>query len=191
MFDSLMSAGLAALLRQGAVGVLPTDTIYGIVAAAQDKAAVERLYKIKHREGKPGTLVAANVAQLEALGIERRYLDAVAHLWPNPISIVVPAGESLAYLHQGKDSLAVRIPRDEQLQALLIQTGPLLTSSANHPGEPAADTFADAEAYFGSEVDFYVDGGDVSGRSPSTVALLSQDGSLVVLRQGEVTVVDE
>jgi L-threonylcarbamoyladenylate synthase len=187
VFDSLASSGLAALLLQGAVGVLPTDTIYGIVARTADKQAVARLYKIKHREGKPGTVVAASIEQLQELGIEKQYLEKVARLWPNPVSIVLPAGESLAYLHQGKDSLAVRIPADQQLRALLEQTGPLLTSSANHPGEPAADTIADAEKYFGNDVDLYVDGGDIRGRSPSTVARLTKNGQLEVLRQGEIT----
>lgn len=187
VFDSLASFDLVALLRQGAVGVLPTDTIYGIVARAADKRAVERLYKVKHREGKPGTVVAASIEQLQELGIERKYLDKVVYLWPNPISIVLPAGDSLAYLHQGKGSLAVRIPSDEDLRVLLEQTGPLLTSSANYPAEPPAETIAHAEKYFGNNVDFYVDGGDIGGRSPSTVARLTEGGKLEVLRQGEIT----
>jgi L-threonylcarbamoyladenylate synthase len=188
VFNSLSDPGLASLLKGGAVGVLPTDTIYGIVARAADKAAAGRLYRVKHREGKPGTVVAASVRQLHELGIGYQYLRKVEHLWPNPLSIVLPTDASLEYLHQGKDSLAVRIPKDAALRALLEQTGPLLTSSANHPGEPAANTVADAEQCFGKEVDFYVDGGDISGRSPSTVARLSADGGLEVLRQGEVTI---
>lgn len=189
VFISLADAKVIHLLQQGAVGVLPTDTIYGIVARATDKVAVQRLYRIKHREGKPGTVVAASIAQLHDLGIEQRYLDEVAHLWPNPISIVLPAGASLAYLHQSKDSLAVRIPQDEAFRKLLEQTGPLLTSSANQPGDPAANTIAEAERYFTDKVDFYVDGGDISGRSSSTVVRLSSDHTLEILRQGAVEVV--
>jgi L-threonylcarbamoyladenylate synthase len=188
MFDSLADTGLLQLLQNGAVGVLPTDTIYGIAAPARNKQAVARLYAIKHREGKPGTLVAASIEQLVQLGIAREHLDAVARLWPNPVSIVLPAGIELSYLHQGKDSLAVRIPKDEALRALLEQTGPLITSSANQPGDPPADTIGQAQACFGEEVDFYVDGGNVSGRSPSTVARLQPDGTLEVLRQGAVQI---
>jgi L-threonylcarbamoyladenylate synthase len=188
MFDSLADIGLLQLLQNGAVGVLPTDTIYGIVAPARNKQAVARLYAIKHREGKPGTLVAASIEQLEQLGIAREHLDAVVRLWPNPVSIVLPASIELSYLHQGKDSLAVRIPRDETFRALLEQTGPLITSSANQPGDPPADTIAQAQTCFGEEVDFYVDGGNVSGRSPSTVARLQPGGTLEVLRQGAVQI---
>jgi len=187
-FDSLNDPELVRLLMSGAVGVLPTDTIYGIVARATDQKAVARLYAIKHREGKPGTVVAASIEQLNDLGVSKAYTDKIAHLWPNPISIVLPTGDELLYLHQGKDSLAVRIPWDESFRALLQQTGPLLTSSANQPGDAPADTIAQAQGYFGDEVDFYVDGGDISGRSPSTVARLQADGTLEILRQGAVEI---
>jgi tRNA threonylcarbamoyl adenosine modification protein (Sua5/YciO/YrdC/YwlC family) len=168
------------------VGVIATDTIYGVVARAQDPDAVEKLYQIKKREGKPGTVIAASPEQLRALGIAKEYLDNVAHLWPAPLSIVLPVGDDLAYVHQGKDSLAVRIPADENLRAILQQTGPLLTSSANFPGEPPAQTVGRAKQYFGDTVDFYVDGGDTTGNQPSTVAILSEEGTLTVLRQGAV-----
>jgi tRNA A37 threonylcarbamoyladenosine synthetase subunit TsaC/SUA5/YrdC len=91
----------------------------------------------------------------------------------------------VAYLHQGKQSLAVRIPNKPDLLELLKQTGPLLTSSANHPGEPPANTIDEAKAYFGNEVDFYIDGGDLSGHAPSTVVRIVDD-AIEVLRQGAV-----
>lgn len=187
LFHSLSDEELIAMLKQGAVGVLPTDTIFGIVASAANQEAVERLYAAKHREGKPGTMMAASTEQLLDLGIDQRYLDIVRDLWPNPLSIVLPAPERLAYLHQGMNSLAVRVPSNPEVLALLQQTGPLLTSSANLPGEPAAETVEDARAYFGENVDFYVEG-DTAGRAPSTVARLNEDGTLEVLRQGAVSI---
>lgn len=178
------------LLQAGAIGVLPTDTIYGVVARAADLAAVERLYALKHREHKPGTLIAASIAQLEELGIKHRYLKAVEQFWPGAVSVVIPAADpALAYLHQGKMSLAVRIPDSPQLLRLLDATGPLVTSSANHPGEPPANTVNEARAYFGDEVDFYVDGGDTSGRAPSTVIRIVDD-AIEVLRAGAVKIQD-
>ncbi len=183
-FHPLTDTHVVELLRRGSVAVVPTDTVYGIVARAEDKQAVAKLYQAKHREGKPGTLIAANIEQLEKLGLDAELLSRVAHLWPNPLSLVLPAGPELAYLHQGGDSLAVRIPKDEGIRILLAQTGPLLTSSANMPGEPPAITLGEAEAYFGDTVDFYVDGGDLSGREPSTVARITDDHAIEVLRQG-------
>ncbi|HVU59795.1 MAG TPA: L-threonylcarbamoyladenylate synthase, partial [Candidatus Saccharimonadales bacterium] len=167
--------------------VLPSDTVYGIMARAADREAVARLYRLKHREHKPGTVIAATIDQLVDLGLKRRYLTAVARYWPGPVSAVIPCGPALAYLDQGVGGLAVRIPADAALQNLLEQTGPLLTSSANQPGEPAADTVADARAYFGNTVDFFIDGGDLSGREPSTVIRVVDD-AVEILRQGAVTI---
>lgn len=171
----------------GAVGVIPTDTVYGVVARAVDQVAVQRLYQLKHREGKPGTIVAANVQQLEQLGLKHRYVKAVEQYWPGALSIIIPCGPDLQYLHQGKLSLAVRVPDDLRLQALLEQTGPLLTSSANHPGEPTSTTIEQAKQYFGNDVDFYVDGGDLSANQPSTIIRIIDD-AVEVIRQGAVHV---
>lgn len=175
------------LYESGTVGVLPTDTVYGVVARAGDQEAVARLYELKKREGKPGTLIAASIDQFVELGIPRRYLKAVEQFWPGAVSVVVPCGTELTYLHQGKNSLAVRIPDNTALLELLAQTGALLTSSANQPGEPVANTKDDAQKYFGNNVDFYVDGGDLSHHKPSTV-LRVVDDTIEVLRAGAVVI---
>lgn len=178
----------AEALLGGQVGVFPTDTLYGLVARANDESAVRRLYELKHREHKPGTMIAASIDQLVELGITRRYLVAVASFWPGALSVVVPVLSSdLEYLHMGKQSLAIRIPDDEAILAVLEKTGPLITSSANMPGEPPANTVDEAKEYFGASVDFYVDGGNLAGRLPSTVVRIVDD-AIEVLRPGAVTV---
>lgn len=174
------------LLRAGKVGVIPTDTVYGLVALATNEKAVARLYELKSRNQKPGTIIAASVDQLVELGIKRRYLTAVEQFWPNPLSVVVPS-EGLSYLHVGKYSLALRIPGNESIREFLIQTGPLLTSSANHAGEPTSATMKQAQAYFGETVDFYVDGGDLSGHKPSTIIRIVDD-AIEILREGAVKI---
>lgn len=180
---------VAEIINDGGVAVIPTDTVYGLVAKAANSRAVKRLYGLKGRENKPGTIVAASLDQLVGLGIPRRYLTAVEQFWPGPVSVVVPCGQELDYLHQDKMSLAVRIPNDEKLLDLLAKTGPLLTSSANLPGQPPADTVKEAIGYFGDNVDCYQDGGNLSDRQPSTV-LRVVDDAIEVLRQGAVKISD-
>jgi L-threonylcarbamoyladenylate synthase len=175
------------LKHDGAIAVIPTDTVYGVVARAKDVQAVTRLYRLKMRDRKPGTIIAASIEQLVELGIKRRYLTAVEQFWPNPLSVVIPCGPELNYLHHGTHSLAVRIPNDQKLQKLLLKTGALLTSSANHPGEPPANTVAEARAYFDDAVDYYADGGDLSNRKPSTVIRIVDD-AIEVLRNGAITI---
>lgn len=187
IFTSVQDPELLKLLASGAVGVLPTDTVYGLVAVASNPTAVARLYELKHRENKPGTIIAARLQQLIDLGLRARYIKAVEQYWPNPLSVVVPCGEELTYLHQGKYSLAVRIPADKQIQSALSQTGALLTSSANMPGQPVATNLAEAQKYFGDTIDFYVDGGSVIDHAPSTVIRVVDD-AIEVLRTGAVTI---
>ena len=187
MVDMNDASQVVSQINNGAVGVLPTDTLYGVVCSAGHEEAVTRLYAVKSREAKPGTVVAASIDQLVQLGIPRRYLTAVEQYWPGAISIVIPVGRALDYLHQGKGSLAIRIPGDEQFREFLSQSGPLLTSSANLPGEEPAHTVKEAEDYFGDTLDFYVDGGDLSGRAPSTIIRVIDD-AVEIIRQGAVKI---
>jgi tRNA threonylcarbamoyl adenosine modification protein (Sua5/YciO/YrdC/YwlC family) len=155
--------------------------------SAANQEAVKRLYSLKHREQKPGTLVAANVEQLVALGRTKTLWPPQGTYGPIRSALSCRVNRSLLNWNLGKGDLAVRIPSRPELNRLLERTGPLLTSSANHPGEPPASNVTEAQAYFGDQVDFYVDGGDLSGRPPSTVARLT-DGHLEVLRQGAVII---
>jgi L-threonylcarbamoyladenylate synthase len=183
MFDSANQ-----LLEAGSVGIIPTDTVYGLVARAEDKQAVKRLYSLKDRIDKPGTIIAANIGQLEALGLKHRYLKAVEQFWPGAVSVILPvAAQDLSYLHLSKMSLAVRLPKDERLQALLEKTGALITTSANFPGQPTASNLEQARSYFKDNVDFYVDGGDLSGNQPSTIVRIIDD-AVEVVRQGAVKI---
>ncbi|MBC7546200.1 threonylcarbamoyl-AMP synthase [Candidatus Saccharibacteria bacterium] len=179
MFDEVTQK----LLLPATVGVLPTDTLYGLVCRASDQAAVRRLYTLKSREHKPGTIIAASLEQFETLGLSRRYLTAVTQFWPGPISVVVPSSPALNYLDQGTGTLAVRIPDHNQLRAVLEVTGPLLTSSANLPGQPSSTTIADARGYFGTSVDFYIDGGPKEGLGSTIIRVV--DDHIEILRQGD------
>jgi len=190
MHNIISSTEAAAHLLMGEVGIILTDTIYGIAARATDQNAVERLYKAKSREKKPGTIIAASVKQLEELGISKDDLQKVAYLWPNPISVVLTVKPG--YLDQGIGSLAVRVVADSSVQATLEQTGPLVTSSANQPGQPESRTIQEAVAYFGDIVDFYADSGPIAPTRPaSTIVRLLSDGTLDTLREGSVSIADQ
>ena len=136
IYKSVDEDGVAERLVDGQIGVVPTDTIYGIVCQASDETAVKRLYGMKSRIKKPGTIIAANIDQLVNLGIKRRYLKAVEQYWPGPTSVEIP--HSIEYLNQGTGRQAIRIPDNEKLLNLLAKTGPLQTTSANLPDKPPA-----------------------------------------------------
>lgn len=171
------------VLKNDGVGVIATDTVYGVVACLASPIAVKRIYQVKHRNPqKPvGTVLIASVDQLRGI-VDEKFLDRASKYWPGPVSVVLSVNDTLEYAHKGLDSLPFRIPADERLVALLQQTGPLATSSANLESHPPATTIEQAKEYFGDSVDFYKDGGDLSGNSPSRIIRILNDSSVEEIR---------
>lgn len=186
-FNSLSDLHITSLLKDGAIGIIPTDTVYGLVCAADNEKAVQRLYGVKSRTRQPGTTIAANIEQLIKLGFPSDTLQSIKHYWPNALSVEMSAKNIPDYLKAGQTEMAARIPKNTQLHAMLAMTGPLMTTSANSPHAPTATTIAAAQDYFGDEVDFYVDGGDLSGREPSTIIGVS-GSKITVYRKGAVDI---
>jgi L-threonylcarbamoyladenylate synthase len=187
LFTSLRDAGLTELIGQGAIGVIPTDTQYGLVCAYDRPDSVERIYAAKRRPpDKPVVILAASLDQLlEIEGLDRNTLLMAERFWPGAVTVVVPCkARALAHIHRDMRSVACRVPDNADLRALLEMTGPLIAPSANpHSLEPAG-TVEKAQAYFGETVDFYVKGGDLTGRQPSTIITFDEDGLVDVIRQG-------
>jgi L-threonylcarbamoyladenylate synthase len=173
-------------LLSGKVGVIPTDTLYGLVASALDPDAVERVYRVRGRdEGKPCIVLIADVSDLDRFGILLG--DPVSKWlgkwWPGKVSVILPCpDERFAYLHRGTGTVAFRVPDVPELRELLLETGPLIAPSANPEGMPPATTIAEAEAYFGDGIDFSVDGGTLEGQASTLVRV--SDGKWEILRQG-------
>ena len=185
MLTSITDPRLAELLREGAIGIIPTDTVYGLVGRAAHPEAITRLYRVKERELAPGTLIGHSTDAFEELGFPASHLSRVARHWPAPLSVVLDASEVGEYLKQTREGLPVRIPNHPDLLELLAVTGPLMTTSANTPKSPTSRTIDEAVAYFGDEVDFYVDAGDLGERPPSTIIGYNGD-DIVVYRAGAV-----
>lgn len=172
----------AQLLKQGKVGVVRTDTLYGIVAQAANEHAVEAVYVAKGRTPtKSPIILIANTRQLIDT-YDELTLARVSELWPGKNSVILSSPHGPAWLTRGNASIAYRLPNDARLRQLLEQTGPLIAPSANPEGQTPAMTIAEAQEYFGDEVDFYVDGGEVTDDTPSKLWRLQPGGELERLR---------
>lgn len=182
---------IAAALLAGKVGVMPSDTQYGLFCIAEDQQAVERVYAIRNRnQAKPCVVLAASLEQLLDIdGLDRNTLLMAERYWPGPVSVVVPCKKSLLpHIHRGTSTIALRVPDKPDMQALLEKTGLLMAPSANPEGQPPAATVAEAHAYFGESVDFYVDAGELANKLPSTIISFDEDGLVTTLRQGAVAI---
>lgn len=185
MFSSLNDKALISCLNDGGIVVLPTDTMYGLVARASDRQAVERLYSLRGRAPeKPCVVLVAGRWQISDVSLwTPKHKELADRHWPGPLSLVAPTAKAEDYLHRGTHTLAYRVPAHSALRKLLASTGPLIAPSANREGEKPATTIQEAQNYFGNQVDGYVDGEVLAGDAPSTVAGVVDD-EVYIFRQG-------
>ena len=177
------------VLREGGLVCFPTDTVYGIGAAAGDDAAVRRLFAVKGRPpdkalplllAEPGDV--SRVAEPTPLG-----KTLATRFWPGALTIVMrrsPSYRSLALA--GGDTVALRVPDHELVRRMVRDLGgPVTGTSANRAGAPAPVSAAEVAFQIGEMVDLIVDGGRARGRAESTVVDITRIPP-AVLREGGV-----
>lgn len=178
----------ARRLREGAVIVFPTETVYGVGARAADPEAVRRLYAIKRRPAaQPMILLVASILQVERLAVcDARARRLMGRFWPGALTIILPRREDAVTAGAGGATLAFRRPGHAVAQRLLTALDePLASSSANRTGAPPPLDADAAEAALGGEVDLVLDGGPVTIGRPSTIVDLSGP-ELRVTRAGSI-----
>jgi len=163
------------IIKDGGVGIIPTDTLYGIVGSAFLPDAIERIYKLKGRDyRKPFIILISSIRDVERFGVA---LDGFSRTflkehWPGPVSVILPApGGKFSYIHRGTKSIAFRLPDKRELIDFIQEAGPLAAPSANPEGETSAKDIEEAKNYFGDEADFYIDGGELNGSASRLVKI--------------------
>jgi len=152
----------ALLLKEGAIGVIPTDTIYGLCGSALKKEVVEKIYQLRKRDPrKPMIVLISSFDDLHRLGIkleswQKKFLNK---FWPGKVSVVLKCpSKKFEYLHRGTKTLALRLPKDKKLIRLLKISGPLVAPSANWEGKKPAVNLREAKKYFRDQVFYYGQG---------------------------------
>ncbi|MEY5004080.1 MAG: hypothetical protein RLZZ594_110 [Actinomycetota bacterium] len=181
--------------------VMPTDTVYGIGCDAFSAKGVEALLAAKGRGPQsPPPVLIPNTQTLHALA--ESVPDVAVRLaetfWPGALTMILRAQPSLNWnLGETRGTVALRMPDHKIALALLEEVGPMAVSSANLTGEPAATTCQQAEAYLGSSVSVYLDGGTSPKGEASTILDLTSivdtydadgglttTGSIKIVRRG-------
>ncbi len=182
IFDDPLDPNVVQNLRAGNVGVLRTDTLYGLVCLANNQAAVERVFAIKGRdETKSPIILIGDSVQLFDTPSEKEQA-VLQRVWPGKTSVILNSKKAPAWIERDNGSVAYRLPDSPLLQKLLKSTGPLIAPSANPQGDPPAQNIQQAVAYFGDTVDFYIDEGEVVNTKPSELIRVHEDGRLEQLR---------
>ena len=178
----------AALLRQGKLVAVPTETVYGLAGNGLDEQAVEAIYEVKGRpQVKPLSLMVPDESAME------RYCEAVPEqarflaerFWPGPLTIVLKAKPLVpTIVRAGGETVGLRCPDHPMTLALLRMAEiPFAAPSANPSGEPSPKTAQQVQRYFDGKIAAIVDGGACGIGTESTLLDMSRT-PYRILRQG-------
>ncbi len=178
------------VLRDGGLVCYPTDTVYGIGAAAGDDAAVRRLFAVKGRPlDKPLPLLLADVSDAARVAEVTRLAKALAgRFWPGALTIVMRKAVSYRSLAlAGGDTVALRVPDHGFVRRIVRGLGePITGTSANRSGTRAPISAAEVAFQMGEMVELIIDGGQSRTRLESTVIDIIRDKPEIV-REGAVS----
>ncbi|MFI6938631.1 L-threonylcarbamoyladenylate synthase [Streptomyces sp. NPDC050418] len=179
------------VLRSGGLVGLPTETVYGLAANAEDPAAVSRIFQVKGRPPSHPLIVHIGGAQELDAWVDHVPAAAgllAAHFWPGPMTLVLRRGHRVPLeATGGLETVAVRVPDHPVALALLAAFGGGVTApSANVFGSVSPTTADDVRAELGQLVDFVLDGGPCRVGVESTIVDVTGDVPSI-LRPGGVT----
>jgi L-threonylcarbamoyladenylate synthase len=186
-------AAAAAELRSGGIVVLPTDTVYGLAALPHLPDAVRAVFRAKGRpSGMHLPVLAASVEDVRGLGVAfgAGASKLADRWWPGPLTLAFAfePGSGRPDWLAGREEVAVRVPDDDFVRALLRETGVLVVTSANPHGAATSLTAEAVSACLGSSVDLVVDGGALTEVPSTLVNLVGREP--VVEREGVIPASD-
>lgn len=190
--DSAGIAHAANVLQRGGLAALPTETVYGLAARADDRHAVARIYRAKGRPDfnplivhVPDLAMARELAELD----ERAELLADA-FWPGALTMVLRRKESADLAPAVTATLptvALRCPAHPVMQAVLSACGLALAApSANRSGSVSPTSAEHVVQSLGGKVDCVLDAGACEAGIESTIVAL-RDSGWQILRPGPIT----
>jgi L-threonylcarbamoyladenylate synthase len=177
----------ASLLRAGKLVAIPTETVYGLAASASNEQAIRGVFAAKQRPSDHPLIVhIGDISQLQDWVSD---VPAVASVliekcWPGPLTMVFHKAAAVSPLITGgRDTVAIRMPDNALLRALLRECGPVVAPSANLHKKISPTCAAQVISGLGGRIDAVLDGGDCSVGLESTIVDVTSE-PLRVLRAG-------
>jgi len=183
------------ILKSGGVIAHPADTCYGLAADFKNPAAIEKVRKIKGRDGKnPMSIMLPAYMKDDIVRFAKMddfAKEVCEKMLPGPVTVLLPKRDDFpADYYPGTTRIGIRIPYDTITQDILTAfKGPLITTSANLSGLPACRTSDEAiESLSGSdtEPDLMIEGAIKGECQPSTIIYVL-DGTVRIERVGPMT----
>jgi len=182
------------VLHAGGVIAIPTETVYGLAADAENDAAIARVFAIKRRPHEHPLIV--HLADAEQMSAWTQMAPPIAHVlaerfWPGPLTMILHRSPRVSdRVTGGQDTVAIRVPSHPIAHAILSAFGGgLVAPSANRFGGVSPTTADHVRSDIGTEVDAVIDGGACAIGLESTIVDLTS-GDPVILRTGAITAAD-
>ncbi|MBK7761911.1 MAG: Sua5/YciO/YrdC/YwlC family protein [Bacteroidetes bacterium] len=176
------------IMKLDGVILYPTDTIWGLGCDATNEKAIDKLFKIKHRDTKKSfVLLMTDVKQLsQFLANPLPDLDALINQFTEPTTIVYEGAINLPNSVLAADgSIAVRITTDPFCRSLIKRLrNPVVSTSANESGHPSPMHYSLIQQTIVTQSDYVVRWRqhDISTRPPSQILKLEKDGTFTKIR---------
>ena len=181
----------AALIRDGGLVVIPTETVYGLGGDGTNPLSSKKIYAAKGRPSdNPLIIHIAKPESAERYAITNPlYYKLAKHFMPGPLTVILPKKDTVPYeTTGGLDTVAIRCPSHPVAHAIIDAAGvPIAAPSANISGRPSATTVEYVIEDFDGKVDMIVDGGACEIGLESTIVLITEDNGLILLRPGAIT----
>jgi tRNA threonylcarbamoyl adenosine modification protein (Sua5/YciO/YrdC/YwlC family) len=177
-----------ALLERGGVLAVPTDSSYALVCHLDDKAAADRLRRIRGVDDRHHlTLLCRDLSELANYArVDNQQYRLIKSATPGPYTFILMASKEVPrrVSHPQRKTIGMRVPEHKVLQELLaLHGGPLLATTLIAPGDtdPLNDAH-DIRSRFEHQIDGVIDGGACAHQATTVVDM--SDGDLVLVRQG-------
>lgn len=162
------------IIKEGGIIVCPTDTVYGFLADAKNKAVVRKLYLMKKRPKNkffPIFVADMKMAKKNA-AIDKKQEAFLKKVWPGPVTAVLAE-------KRGGRTIGLRIPKNKLILSILKKLGrPIIETSVNLSGRPPARSVQAILKQFGkgkNQPDLIIDGGRLNFSRPSIVIDLTRN----------------
>ncbi|NNE49424.1 MAG: threonylcarbamoyl-AMP synthase [Altererythrobacter sp.] len=192
--DAAGIARAAAILERGGLVAVPTETVYGLAARADNAAAVAKIYAAKGRPDFNPLIVHVTGAEQAGCyaAINSQARELMDAYWPGPLTLVLPlrADSGLApAVTAGLPTLALRAPAHPVMRDLLESLDfPLAAPSANRSGYISPTSAQHVLETLDGRIDAVIDGGACEAGLESTILAVRADGSLEELRPGPIRI---
>ena len=180
------------ILKNGGIIAYPTDTFYGIGCDIMNKKAIEKIYRLKHRDqSKPFSFICSDLTNISQYAKVSNYAyKTMRRLLPGPYTFILEGSKMVPKIMLTKRKTAgIRVPAHEICLKLVEALGnPIISTSASLPDGEIFNNPSLLHDHFGANIDMVIDGDGVSGKPSSVISLINDTPEIIRVGLGDVDI---